>query len=199
MYMTDDQLVLALINSYKSRGIDLSRMLDDPLFDKLPAASKIKAIQQYAGPLHEGVSGRFGKSDFGRMAVNATLGGATGALTGYGLGRSLAAHAAGGVTPLRGALTGAAILGLSGAVAGGIKALSSVDDRRAIKNGLSQAQQNPSLENAIGVLSTRHMTSSSRSLKEGLLDHIASMINNAGSSQVEPYLVGEHNSLLGLE
>jgi len=192
--MTDEQLVLALIKAYKDRGIDMSYILDDPIFSKLPAPSRIKAIQTHARELHSGVPSNLTGSDYGRLASSTVFTALPGALAGWGIGSALASQIPWGVNKYSGAAIGATVMGLAGALAGGTKALSSIDDRRQIRNQLDQTARDPSTENAIGVLSTKHMHTSGRDLRDKILEMVSGNIINAGNSQVSPLIQSAHST-----
>jgi hypothetical protein len=195
--MNDEQLVLALIASYKARGIDLSSILDDPLFSKLPAWSKIKAIQDHAQELHDGVHGGMTRGDWKRVGVNSLFSGITGGLAGAtaAAGLQSAGHL-GGVTLGEGRGYGALIGGLAGAMLGGLGAYSHVADRREIKQSLGIAATNPTAANAIGALSTSHMNAGSRDLRSEILSRIADEITNASKEEIPSAVKRIHNDQL---
>lgn len=184
--MTDDQLVLALLTSYKNRGIDLSKLLDDPIFDKLPALSKIHAIQTHAGTLHDGVSTTLSGNDYKRVLMNSLFSGVAGAVTGRSLGSALGSP--NGITPGTAGLMGGIIGGAAGALTGGLSAVSSVSNRRDLKHALNVARVDPSVVNALGVLSTSHVNSESRSLRDDILDRISEKADKAIDSNMEPMI-----------
>lgn len=192
--LTDEQLVLALIKAYRDRGIELSHILDDPLFLKLPARSKIQAIQNHAKEIHEGTSSAFTGTDYKRIGTNAIFSGIAGAATGATLGSQLAAAFPYGMNKYSGGLTGALLLGGAGALAGTIKSMGSVDNRRALRNQLSKVSDDPSIENAIGVLSTKNMLSEGRDLRDRILDRVSQMTNEAGTAQVQPLIIELHKN-----
>lgn len=200
--MTDEQLVLAVIRAYKDRGIDTSAILDDPLFAKLSPHTKIKAIQQHASLLHEGVGIGIKPAEYGRIASSSVFTGLTGALAGYGMGAALGASlpTAVGVTGRTAAMIGAGLLGLTGAAAGALNVVSSIDDRRLVKQQLETAKNDPTASNAVGVLSTKHMSSTGRTLRDRILEQITGqMVGNMNShlpAVINAYGVSKTNSYL---
>lgn len=187
--LTDDQIVLALIAAYKSRGTDMSAMLDDPLFDKLPAATKIKAIQNHAGTIGEGIKPGYGKVDYTRIGANTLLSIPGGAMAGAGIGATLAARSGNlGVGALHGALMGGLLTGTAGALA---SMFSSADDaarRKALKTVLTEAGNNTSVEKAIGALTTSHAGTRSSTLRKNILDRIAGMVTEQAHGTIAPVL-----------
>lgn len=185
--MNEDQLVLALISSYKSRGVDLTRILDDPLFSKLPAITKIEAIQSHAKDIHDSVDGSFRGPDYGRVGFNALMGGLSGAALAYrmtpGLLHEIPLMDSSSPLSLKNRLIAGGVIGSAvGAMAGSVKAMGDVADRRALKKELAIAVESPTPENAIGVLSSQHARSGGRTLRDAILNRIADTISNEGDT-----------------
>lgn len=187
--LTDDQIVLALIAAYKSRGTDMSAMLDDPLFDKLPAATKIKAIQNHAGTIGEGIKPGYGKVDYTRIGANTLLSIPGGAMAGAGIGATLAARSGNlGVGALHGAVVGGLLTGVSGAMSGWLSSKDDVSRRQALKTVLTEAGNNTSVEKAVGALTTTHAGMKSNTLRKNILDRISGMISEQAHGSIAPVL-----------
>lgn len=152
--MNDQQVVSSLLAFYKQQGMDLSYVLDDPIFLKLPLASKVEAIKNNAQEIVDGTSPGFNRID--RQAILART--ARSILAGGMAGGSLGAALGAGIpgfdprrTALIGAITGAAS-GLGSEVLGRSQELLA---RKAVRHQLEAAAANPSDVNAIGALSVR--------------------------------------------
>lgn len=175
--LTDDQIVLALIAAYKARGTDMSAMFDDPLFDKLPAATKIKAIQNHAGTIGEGIKPSYGKVDYSRIGANAILSIPKGAKTGASIGAALSARSGNlGVGALHGALMGGALTGLGGAITGAFSSLEESARRKALKQVLEAAGNNTSVDQAVKALTTAHAGARAGTLRKNILDRISGLV-----------------------
>ena len=194
--MNDEQLVSALIASYRARGIDMSYLLSDPLFEKLPGAVKVQAVQAHAKELADGINDQFNGLDYTRAGTSAFMGAAQGALMGIPIGASLAAAAPGGMSPLKAALLAAGALGLTGASLSALKASGGVGQRKALKTSLRDVSVDPSPIAAIGALSSSHMSHESRAFREKLMDKVHEMTSGGVIQQIEPQLHYIHHKLL---
>lgn len=196
--MTDEQLVLAMIRAYKDRGIDMSALLDDYMFTKLPAVSKIRAIQAHAAELHNGINPKFTKLDYKNLGVHGVFDALAGGVAGATIGAGLHALNPMGMTRGKAMLSGALITAAVGAMAGSLKAVSNVGDRKDLRTSLAIAKANPTPENAIGVLSTNHMTAGSHRLRDEILNRVGSAMQDKAKTSLEPYLHEQHNLLVDI-
>ena len=194
--MTDDQLALALITAYKNRGIDMSLLLVDPMFTDLPASSKIEAIQKYAKDIESGINPRLNSVDWSRIAANAGFEGAAGAMAGAGLGRLVAAGTQGGITPLHATLIGATLLGSTGAIIGGLKAFGGVRERQSLKRTMGEVSANPTVPNAVYALSSNHMHSTGKVVRDNILNRIGDAARGAAHGHLEPLITQTHAEFL---
>ena len=194
--MNDEQLVSALIASYRARGIDMSYLLSDPLFEKLPGAVKVQAVQAHAKELADGINDQFNGLDYTRAGTSAFMGAAQGALMGIPIGASLAAAAPGGMSPLKAALLAAGALGLTGASLSALKASGGVGQRKALKTSLRAVSVDPSPIAAIGALSSSHNSTESRSLREKILNRVSDDLSNVAHNAIPPYLEQIHLNIL---
>lgn len=197
LLMNDEQLVSALIASYKSRGVDMSYLLSDPLFTKLPGPVQIRAIQDHSEELEAGINGSFNKREYVQIGAEAGYNGFKGAVMGASVGAALAHQFPGpGIGPLKAALMAAGLLGLTGASVGAFKASGGAGHRKALKTSLRTVSVDPSPINAVGPLSISHITSDSRSLKKEILDRIGKDINDQAHSAVPNWLSNVHQSVI---
>jgi len=195
--MNDEQLVSALIASYRARGIDMSYLLSDPLFEKLPGAVKVQAVQAHAKELAEGINPGFTRNDYTRVGVESAYAGVRGAMLGAPIGAALSAASGGlGMSPLKAALLAAGVLGLTGASVGAFGALGGVGQRKALKTSLRAVSVDPSPIAAIGALSSSHNSTESRSLREKILNRVSDDLSNVAHNAIPPYLEQIHLNIL---
>jgi hypothetical protein len=186
--MTDDQIVLALIAAYKARGADMSYLLSDPLFEKLPASVKIRAVKQHASELEQGISHNLLPVDKATIVSNTLFGAAGGVTTGMLTGAAISSlKGPGGLSTPTTALIGAGIMGLGGAITGAIGSLGGVGTRRTLKSSLKAVSEAPSDINAVGALSTSHLGSEMTSLKRQILDRVGQQITKNFEARVAPF------------
>lgn len=103
----EDALLTRLVSVYKAKGINMQKILDNPLFQQLPLPKKIAFIEQVGGPLSE--KPKYGWSN--------PLGGALGGVMGGAMATGLAAVKS-GVSPQ--AMSRSVILGMMGGGAIGL-------------------------------------------------------------------------------
>lgn len=187
--LTEDAIALAVINSYKQKGIDMSDILDDPVFSKLNTATKIKALQEYAGVISSGINSSPKGSDARRVAVNAVVDGLVGAITGTVTGAMLGSpHVGIG----RSALTGAALLGAGGAVLGGLSAMDDIYKRKILQRSLSNLHSYPTAENAVSVLGNKDVSGAGGQLRLNIINRIGGKIRDSMNDQIGPMINAQH-------
>lgn len=195
--MNDEQLVSALITSYRNRGVDMSYLLTDPIFTKLPPKVQIQAIQDHAKELHKGVNSGMLKSDYKNLGANVAYSGLKGISMGLPIGAALSAASGGhGLSPLKAALLAAGAMGFSGAVIGGFGSLGGLGLRKEVKTSLRGVLDDPSPITALGVMSTPHTTADSRTFKEQILNRISKDISGVAEKNVPTYLQAIHGNIL---
>lgn len=184
MSLDSAQVVNSMISFYRRKGADLSYLLGDPVFTKLPLEDKVEAIKNHATTLLNGTSSRLNQQE--RGLVRGEIGGAMvgGALTGFGVakavmnntgyGNALARNKALAVTAGVAALSG---LG-AGALMGRIKADKLYSQRQAIRNELFRTAKDPSTDNALGVLSAGHLHNNLSLSRENILDKVMKKVDH---------------------
>lgn len=191
-HLTDDQIVRSLIAYYHNTGVDLSTLLNDPIFEKLPIGSKVDAIKKYAATIVQGSSKNPGKPYHKAILNSGLLGAGTGAFTGMGAG--FATWAAMKPFPLGtlGSLKALAYTVGSGALLGGASAAISsylehkgnITARENMHNQLRRTAESPTTENALGLLSSNYISSKrdegNQALRRRLDSYIIPAIDNAG-------------------
>lgn len=195
--MPDSLVITALLKHYKSQGIDLYHVLDDPLFSKLPLETKIEAVKANAAHIVEGSKTSPG---FNRPSLwaNTAYAAGTGALT----GAVLAAHSGfangTGITPrrlLQGARIGGIAGGITGAFTSGMSVLADRRNRQAILESLSAVADSPTTENAIGALSASRTHGLGFENTRKLLDRTSDKVTSLGQAAI-PQGIAVHDVLL---
>lgn len=190
--MTDDQIVAALITSYKNRGVDMSHLLTDPVFRSLPVQSQIQALQSHASELEAGISSGLNREDVGHTVAQGLSTGLKGALLGGSLGTLIAASRPGNLTPVKGALIGAGMLGGLGALMSGFHTEGRVRDRREVKNALKGLSEASSPVPSVTLLSGAHAQQESKNLKQEILNRIAGDLHQSAQGVLPGYFETLH-------
>lgn len=189
MAISHEQVVDSLIAFYKSRGTDLSHVLEDPVFKKLPIESKVEAIKRNASILAAGTSKGWTSEEKSNVTSDAINGAITGAISagtaipvgiallaakGIPLANSMANSKALAITLAGGALVGGALGGITSYA----RTRNEVLARHQIGNQFNKIHENPSNENAIGALSLRGIYSREHSLRSSLVNRIADKLDS---------------------
>lgn len=182
MPLTNEQVIDSLLAFYQSRGTDLTYLINDPVFDKLPVQDKIEAIKKHAGVIHANSPSGWNAEEKAHLKAGIGMG----VLGGIGTGM-LAAHVAkaalSSAGPLASAMAAnkatAAVLGFGaligstmGGVTGYLKARSDIDSRHVLRDQLGATARDPSNSNAIGVLSVRDQYQREHTLRHLILDKV---------------------------
>jgi len=201
MQLSNDQIVSILMAKYKKDGVDMSRIVADPVFRSLPLNSQIEALKDNANDIHSSIKPGLNNSDIKSMAVDAgfagvasTLGaGAIIAKSGLVNGEtlssvpSLIAHSK--------AMRNVTIFaGLSGLAIGGLASLlnkrSEINRRKNAAAVTESLSLNPTSERAVVALSKLQTFTGS-----GVDTQIA---NRASSMMLDKYNKGSENILPNL-
>lgn len=180
--MNDQQVVSSLLAFYKQQGMDLSYVLDDPIFLKLPLTSKVEAIKNHAQEIVDGTSPGFNRIDRHAILARTARSIVTGGLTGASLGAALGAGVPGfdpRRTAIIGAVTGAAS-GLGSAVLSRAQELTS---RKAVRNQLEAAAADPTDINAIGALSVKGIHGRQGAAREQIIQSLQEAAGKATSAE----------------
>lgn len=150
--MNDNEVVLALLDYYKKKGIDLYRIIDDPMFKSLSRDTQIKAIQMYADRISQGTPITLNKNDFKatmkQMLFRAGIGAVTGGIAGLGFARAF--H--NGKVPAE-AFAAGAMFGATGGLLHSIgSSASNIADRLHMRKDLDAVASQPTPQNAFNVL-----------------------------------------------
>lgn len=164
--MENEHIVEGLIALYKSKGVDLSYLLGDPVFQALPLRDRIVAVKKHAATLAAGSSEKLTPGEMAPIKTHAIMTGLAGAGVGLALARKLAGM---GTLGTPGSLKALAVttalptlLGASlGAMAGRSESLNAAQARKNVVGALRAAAHDPSDMNAVGVLSANSLRNAS--------------------------------------
>lgn len=168
--MTDNEIVLNLLDFYKDKGIDLYRVLDDPTFKALSRDTQLRAIQMYAKRILDGTPKVASKQDIKSMLKGIMLqtvgGAASGGLAAYGLSKAF--H--GGTVPMESIASGAVFGGLTGVFGGGLGILGKLNDRSFMRSQLQTAADTQTPGSALNVITANHIKGTQGELFKKLID-----------------------------
>lgn len=194
--MNENQIVLSLLNFYKSEGLDLHFILDDPIFNSLSLQTKIDMIKKYAGDIQRGMTPGFTPAERRSILREALGQGVMGAITGIGATSAAAKLFSGGrIAPhaiAAGALTGA----LSGAAVGAVRRMQSQNQKKQLRQYLQNVAENPTDEGAISVIAKRSLQTRSANpdLQNKIIGKIGDMFSPQGAATRVTLI---HNELAG--
>ena len=180
--MNDQQVVSGLLAFYKQQGMDLAYVLDDPIFMKLPLASKIEAIKNHANEIVEGTSPGFNKIDRQAILARTARSIVTGGLTGGSLGAALGAGVP-GFDPRRTAILGAITGAASGLGSALLSRAQEMTARKAVRGQLAAAAANPTDANVLGALSVKGIHSRQGAAREQIIHSLQEAANKAISHE----------------
>lgn len=199
MALTNEQVVDSLIAFYKSRGEDLTYLLEDPIFARLPINDKIDAIKKHAATIHASSPGGLNKVE--KAEVYGA--GISGAVTGLGMGM---AGIAGGMKllemagkPLAAGMaankamaftvgTGLALGMGAAAIVGQAKAKTLAGARQETRHQLNQVMKDPSDINALGVFSVGSIYKREHKLRDALVNRVSDHIGDATKDMNKTWL-----------
>lgn len=153
--MTEDAIVLNLLDFYKSKGINLEQILDDPMFKQLSLDTKILAIKKYANAISENVKRGLTKRDVSSIVGSMIYDGIAAGATAYGTAAATSKLFAGGrIHPAT-----VAGVGLAGAIAGAalpvIRTVNKIRERNKFYDQLKSTAENPTDRNAFHTIALR--------------------------------------------
>jgi hypothetical protein len=187
--MNDNEVILSLLNLYKSKGIDLHYLLDSSIFVRLPMATQIAMIKQYAGQIAAGMHTGFGKPEVRRAMWDVVPAGIAGGATGYAAAKGIAAAAGRSVHPLAialAALTGAGI----GTGVAYMRNADAVADKDSLKRQLELTAKHPSSSNALHALEMNNIAKGNRSYEREVVNPYLQKVLNKAPQWGSQYAVG---------
>ncbi|HET8686726.1 MAG TPA: hypothetical protein VFM18_08685 [Methanosarcina sp.] len=181
--MNDAQVVAALLKFYKDQGIDLSYMLDDPIFEKLPTQSKIEGIRTHAKEIVEGTAPGYTSLDRKSILAKVLRFGAQGAIGGTLAGAAVGSASKGVPSHFPAVLGG--VLGLTVGVADGVlSSKPAISARKSFRNQMIEVQRNPSLPNVLGALSMQRIhsaqTAHHQEAYQAIREHVGKTVSPEG-------------------
>lgn len=197
MSLDSPQIVNSLISFYKRQGADLTYLLGDPIFQKLPLEDRVNAIKTHAATILAGTPERLNKEERSLIKGEIGAGAVGGAITAFGIGKAvmsnpsfahtISKHKAlalmGGMAVVAGALGGLAV--------GRLKTDSLLQKRHAIRNELALAASQPSTNTAIGVLSSAPLHSITSVNRENILGKIVHKLDDIVQGPIKETLTEE--------
>lgn len=157
MDLTSTEIVHGLLAYYKRRGVDLTHLLGDPVFQSLKTKEKIQAIKEHAAEMYNNSSDGMTSTEKKTIATSAGLAAALAVPGMLTLAMGAPSQAWAPALHLRTALIAGSVIGASTAALGGLKGYLNVSDninaRRALRRELYNAATQKTTESAIGVLS----------------------------------------------
>jgi hypothetical protein len=194
MSLTNEQVVLSLIAFYKRNGADLTYLLSDPLFQSLPLEARVEAVKTHAkeilmhskpgtlpeerAPVYAGMLG----GGFTGLVAGLTAGGAAEKmlrLAGHDPTSIFANSALKNKTFSVVAGAGLATGVLLGGINSYMKAKADSSARKNLLKDLKATSVDPTLDNAIGVLSSHGQAQRSNSLRIALLNRISDLLESS--------------------
>lgn len=189
MSLDASQVVNSLIAFYRSKGADLSYLLGDPIFQKLPLEERVNGIKAQANTLLEGIPQGLNRQEKNLVwgdVVGGTMTGAgiVGGISHWaakshpGMG-SLFSHAPSRYKALATIIVPTLVAGaVAGGLAGWAKADTLHQSRKALRNQLQNTARNPSDANALGTLSTAHLHNQTAISRMNILNKIQDKLDN---------------------
>lgn len=187
MAITNEQIIDSMIAFYRARGLDLTYVLSDPVFMKLPTEDKIQAIQKHARTIYEGTPASFNDQERARFKVSLVANAAKGGLAGataaslvrkaYPMLASTTAASLAAKKSLGATLAiGLGIGTIGGAVVGYMQNKATAQNRQDLRNQLANTARDPSLSNAVGVLSTQSITPLLHITRDAIIERISGSV-----------------------
>ena len=198
----DAKLVAQLIDFYKTRGIDLYYLLDDPIFMKLKLEDKIQAIKEHAHEILEGTPIGPSKLDYRKLRNSIGAGAAVGAFSGAASGVAASRlFAKGNFNPI--VLGSSAIIGaVYGGLNGAWNERKNLTNRAQIHNQLKRVVEEPTDTNALHTLMLRNVQTKNLMGTNKILDTFVGDQTNQFLKKIQEYSKNDtiaYNKSLGNE
>jgi hypothetical protein len=153
----EEQVIKSLLEFYKERGTDLYAVLDDPIFQKLDLAHKIKIIKDNAGAMVDGTKHGLSKAEVRNILVEAGLAGALTGTLSLSSAMAIASKLAGGqILPVKAMALGIGAGAGIGAATSAFSAYNSLNKRKTLIEKLKELQADPTDNNAIKLMALRN-------------------------------------------
>lgn len=183
--MTENEIVLSLLDFYKQKGIDLYKVLDDPTFKALSLQTRLDAIKHYAQMIHDDTPRGIAKRDFKEglksLFVQAGLGAVTGALASAGTAVTFNKGRISPGAPLLGAMVG----GMSGAIASGFSLASKRRDRNLMNDHIKEVIESPTDVNALRYLTANNVRSTLTESGNKILNKIQEKVDTGINADLD--------------
>lgn len=209
MSLDSAQVVNGLISFYKRKGADLSYLLGDPIFNKLPLEDRVNAIKLHAHEILEGTPAKLNSQERGLVFGEAGAAAMGTAIAGFGLAKtvlaspkyldSIARNKAFAVMGGTALLSGV----LGGALVGRFKADNLYQQRQSVRRELVNTARNPTTDNAIGALSAKplynHLSVSRENIVSKIIGKMDNLVSSNVSERIEKEFPYQYDAFRGVE
>lgn len=185
----EEKIIKSLIELYRSKGLDVTALVNDPTFITLPFAERVRVVKEYAAELSRDTSTAITKQDIKNFLKETAMGAAAGALMGT-IGALHVSGTVGGADPFRmassvgRAIKGTTLAGLTlGAASAGLRGINNVMDRKEMHEQALKLKNDPTDENAIKMIALRYMQPG-RLVQPNMMFNLYDKYNNKYLSQV---------------
>lgn len=191
MSLDSHQVVHSLLSFYRRRGADLTYLLGDPIFDKLPLEDKVEAVKIHAGTILNSTPESLNKDERSLVRGEVVSGALMGGLTAFGVGRAVLHNPVFAETVARNkalaAMAGGVIVAGAGAgyLLGKFKTDQLKDARLSVRNELQRTVANPTMENSLGVLSAGHLHARTSIGKANIIAKVMSKIDDVAQGPIK--------------
>lgn len=192
--MDENQVILSLLDLYKSKGLDLHYLLDSPLFNSLPVQSRIAMIRKYAGDIAAGTSSGFGPSEIRRALWDVIPATITGAAAGFGTAKAVASTVGRAAHPLAVALAALTGAGVGTGVAY-LRNAGAVADKDNLKRQLEMTASHPTTENALQAIEMNNLAKRNRNYERETMNPYLQKVLNKAPQWSQSYAAGASHSI----
>lgn len=155
----EEQVIKSLIELYREQGIDVTAVVGDPIFEKLPLNIRIELVKKYANEISRDSRTELNRQDIKQIlretATGASLGAVGGAIGAYRVGHFFENI---NKNSLRNPIAKTALIGGAlGLATSSLRTISSLNSRRNLHSRALELAANPTDNNAIKLMAIRNM------------------------------------------
>lgn len=176
----EEEVFKSVLDTYRAQGLDLSAVLDDPIFRSLSLGTRIEVIKKYAKEVNSTSRRSITRSDIKDIIVSALA--TSGLAAGYGLvGGVMAGRLYQGAMPsAKAIIPGAALFGIGSGVVSGVSAYRKLLKDKALADNMGRVVDDPSTQNVAKLLTFHHLNRPGKAFN--FADHIGSKLNDEAMS-----------------
>jgi hypothetical protein len=160
----EEKIIKSLIELYRQKGLDVTALVNDPVFNTLSFDIRVSMVKKYADELAKDSSSVVSKNDVKNFIKEVLIGGGIGAGAGL-IGGYQALHTLDSaytgpmqMKKVLGASKHVAVAGAAlGAVSAGLRTFRNIQSRKSLHEQSLKLRDDPSDENAIKLISLRFM------------------------------------------